>query len=79
MDDRQVIAKLTRRTRAVFLTHVLGFNATPAIGALTCVRSTSTRQSDRLARAAASAACAKATRRSLLSSSLCDAALASTS
>jgi CDP-4-dehydro-6-deoxyglucose reductase, E1 len=27
MDNRQVIEKLTSRTRAVFLTHVLGFNA----------------------------------------------------
>ncbi len=27
MDTRQVIGKITRRTRAVFLTHVLGYNA----------------------------------------------------
>ena len=27
MDDREVISKLSKRTRAVFLTHILGFNA----------------------------------------------------
>jgi CDP-6-deoxy-D-xylo-4-hexulose-3-dehydrase len=27
MDDRQVIAKLTSQTRAVFITHILGYNA----------------------------------------------------
>ena len=31
MDNDQVLAKITPRTRAVFLTHVLGYNAlTPA-------------------------------------------------